>query len=172
MVQATKERTEVYGFSPWIFCSALVMAFLIQGLIPIRFPFGRVFDLPLIMLIYFSTNRSSKVYGIFLGAGIGILQDALSPHGYIGLFGMAKSVVGYLAPTIAVRVNLDQTLPRVVLTGVLVLLHGIILLTLEQTLLENPNPFVPLDFLNGVGVNTSLGIVIFPLLDRVRKRVW
>ena len=172
MAQGTKERAEVYGFSPWIFWSALLMAFLIQGLIPIRFPFGRVFDLPLIMLIYFSANRSSKVYGIFLGAGIGILQDALSPHGYIGLFGMAKSVVGYLAPTIAVRVNLDQTLPRVVLTGVLVLLHGIILRTLEQTLLENPNPFVPLDFLNGVGVNTSLGIVIFPLLDRVRKRVW
>ncbi|MEE8257350.1 MAG: hypothetical protein V3R60_05610, partial [Acidobacteriota bacterium] len=64
------------------------------------------------------------------------------------------------------------TLPRVVLTGVLVLLHGIILRTLEQTLLENPNPFVPLDFLNGVLVNTSLGIVLFPILDRVRKRVW
>ena len=92
MVQATKERTEVYGFSPWIFWSALLMAFLIQGLIPIRFPFGRVFDLPLIMLIYFSANRSSKVYGIFLGAGIGILQDALSPHTRIPHFFLSSAI--------------------------------------------------------------------------------
>ena len=172
MVKGTRERAEVYKFPPWIFWPALLVAFLVQGLIPVKFPFGRIFDFPLILLVYFAANRSSKVYGIFLGAGMGILQDALSPHGYIGLFGIAKTVVGYLAPTIAVRVNLDQTLPRVVLTGVLVLLHGIILRMLEQTLIGNPNPFVPLDFLNGVLVNTSLGIVLFPMLNRLRKRVW
>ncbi len=172
MSQATKQRAEVYRFSPLVFWLTFLFAFLIQGLIPARFPFGHVFDLPLIMLIYFSANRSSKVYGIFLGAGVGILQDALSSHAYIGLLGMAKAVVGYLAPTIAVRVNLNQAFPRTILTGALVLLHGAIFLTLERTLLENPNPFVPVNFLNSVLVNTSLGIFLFPLLNRVRKEAW
>ena len=171
MMQGPQKRAGVYEFAPVIFWSLLLVTFGVQGLLPVRFPFGHFFDLPLLFLIYFSGNRRNKVMGIFWGAGIGLVQDALSDN-FLGVFGMAKSVVGYMSATIAIQFNMDQLLPRVIATGLLVCVHRFVLWILEQTLLGDPGRVVALDFLNSIMVNTALSTVLYPIMDRLRKRMW
>ena len=169
IMQGPLKRAEVYEFAPVIFWSSLLVAFVVQGLLPVRFPFGHFFDLPLLFLIYFAGNRKNKALGTFLGAGIGLIQDALS-DGYLGVFGMSKSVVGYMSAAVAIQFNMKRLLSRVVATGGLVGVHRLVLWLLEQTLLEGPGRVVALDFLNSIMVNTALSIGLYPMLNRLRKR--
>jgi rod shape-determining protein MreD len=77
-------------------------------------------------VIYFASLKCNRVFGTLLGMEVGLLQDALS-HGYIGMFGMAKALVGYMAAWGSVKFNLEHTLPRFFLTGSLILVHSLIL---------------------------------------------
>jgi rod shape-determining protein MreD len=143
-------------------------ALLLQAFLPLVMPMARVVDLPLLVTIYFALLRRNKVFGIGLGTGLGVLQDALS-HGYIGIHGMTKALVGYLAGSASVRFDLESLGPRSVLTGIFVLLHSLFLLALEHLLLETPHPFQPLDLASGILVNVALGLILFQMLDRLRQ---
>ena len=168
---STDRRAEVYEFSPILFWVSLVVAVLLQGIVPVHFSFGQLFDLPLILLIYYAANRSRVDFGILLGAGLGLFQDALV-GGPFGMFGMAKSVVGYLAASIAIRVDMDRGLARAIFSGALILIHMLILWFLNLTLLEVPDSIGALDAALTVFVNTCLSVLLFVLLDRFRRRIW
>jgi rod shape-determining protein MreD len=124
-------------------------------------------DFPLLVTVYFTLVRQSKIFGIALGTGLGLVQDALS-HGYVGMFGMTKALVGYLAAYAAVRFNLESLLNRSVVTASLVLLHNLCMAGLQHALLDSPPAFVALDLASAVLVNVALSLIVFPLLDRVR----
>ena len=96
---------------------------------------------------------------------MGLLQDALSHH-YIGLYGMSKALVAYLAASASVKFDLEQLLARFVLAGILVLVHGAFLIGLERALLEAPPPFVPLDLATSVLSHMAVGLPPFVLLRR------
>ena len=168
---SSDRRAEVYEFSPFLFWASLMVAVLLQGIVPVHFSFGQLFDLPLILLIYYAANRSRKDFGILLGAGLGLFQDALV-GGPFGMFGMAKSVVGYLAASIAIRVDMDRVSSRAIFSGALILIHILVLWFLNMALLEVPDSVGALDAGLTVLVNTSLSVVLFVLLDRFRKRIW
>ena len=68
--------------------------------------------LPLLVTIYFGVSRRNPVTGMFLGGAIGILQDALSHDNPIGLFGIAKTIVGYLASTVGARIDTQHPVSR------------------------------------------------------------
>jgi rod shape-determining protein MreD len=76
-------------------------------------------DLPLLVTVYFTLIRQNKIFGIALGTGLGLTQDALS-HGYLGMFGMAKALVGYLAASAATRFNVESLFTRSVVTASLI----------------------------------------------------
>ncbi len=150
--------------------SALFAALLLQISLPLVLPLARLFDLPLLGVIYFALLRRNRVFGTLLGMAVGILQDALS-HGYIGMFGMCKALVGYIAAWGSVKFNLEHILPRFLLTGALILLHNLVLVGLRQALLEVPVTVQPLDLASTVMVNLALALALFPLLDRFRQPV-
>jgi rod shape-determining protein MreD len=124
-------------------------------------------DFPLLVTVYFTLVRQNKVFGTGLGAGLGLMQDALS-HGYLGMFGMAKALAGYLAASAAVRFNLESLFARCLLTGFLVLLHNLCMAGLQHALLDSPPAFIPLDLATGVLVNVALSLIVFQVLDRFR----
>ncbi len=71
-----------------------------------------VVDLILVAVVYVAL-RSGPVTGLLAGAAAGLAQDALS-SGFIGIGGLAKTVVGFLAGTIGSQFIVTQPVPRFV----------------------------------------------------------
>jgi len=168
MVQSVERPIAVYRVHAATFWVSLFTALLLQAFLPLIVPLARLFDLPLLAVIYFALLKRNRVFGTVLGMGVGLLQDALS-HGYIGMFGMAKALVGYLAAWGSVKFNLEHTFPRFFLTGTLILVHSLILVGLRRALLEVPPLPQPLDLASTVLVNAALALIVFPALDRFKE---
>lgn len=159
---------EVFRVNPLTFWLTVVGALLLQTFLPLKVPLARHFDFPLLATIYFSLVRRNKVFGTALGTAMGLLQDALS-HGFIGVHGMPKALVGYLAASASIKFALDTLLARLTLAGIFVLVHDLSLDGLEHTLLESPPPFHPLGLVISLLVNVALGLLLFQLLDRFKQ---
>jgi rod shape-determining protein MreD len=168
MPASTHRTIAVFQVHPAVIAVAVLAALLLQTFLPLKLPLARLMDFPLLVVIYFALMRREKLFGLALGTTVGLLQDALS-HGYIGIFGIAKAIVGYLAASASTRFELESLLTRTVLTGVFVLVHSLCLDALQHALLEMPFPFQPIATASAVLVNVALGLVMFQLLDRFRR---
>jgi len=168
MATAVQRSIEVFRVRPVIFWVIIFAALVFQAVLPLKIPLARLFDFPLLVTVYFALLRRNKVFGIALGTGMGLVQDALS-HGFIGILGMTKALVGYFGAAASVKFDFDRILPRILLVGILVAVHNLFLQGLRHGLLEYPPPFVPLDLVSAVLVNVALGLILFLLFDRFRK---
>jgi len=127
------------------------------------------FDFPLVVTIYFALGRRSPIQGTMMGAAMGLFEDALSHHA-IGVNGVAKTVAGFLAASVGVRIEVENYLVRLLLTFALSMLSSVIYfftyrfllgLTLEWSWLT--------ELFRAVG-NSLIAILLFPLLDRLQLR--
>jgi rod shape-determining protein MreD len=162
--QREVEAFHVHQVTLWV---TILVALLFQTFLPLKIPLAGLMDFPLLVTVYFTLIRQNKIFGIALGTGLGLMQDALS-HGYIGMFGMAKALVGYLAASAAIRFNVESLLARSVVTASLILIHNLCMAGLQHALLDSPPAFIPLDLASAVLVNVALSLVAFPVLDRFR----
>ena len=81
----------------------------------------RWFDLPLVVTVYFALGRRSPIQGMFMGGFLGIFEDALTHHA-IGINGIAKTVAGFLAASVGIRIDVENYTIRMLLNFVLSLL--------------------------------------------------
>jgi rod shape-determining protein MreD len=168
MPVSPRRPVAVFRVHPAILTVALLVALLLQTFLPLMLPLARLMDFPLLVTIYFALVRRDKVFGMALGTGLGLLQDALS-HGYIGIFGIAKAIVGYLAASASTRFELESLIARTVLTSVFVLVHSLCIVALQHALLETPLPVELLVSASSFLVNVALGLILFQILDRFRR---
>ncbi len=127
------------------------------------------FDLPLLVTVFFALGRRNPLQGTLMGAVMGLFQDALS-HNAIGINGIAKTVVGFLAGSVGIRIDVDNHTIRVLLTFGLSLLSSAIYLFVARFLLGLVADWNWLmELLRAVG-NGVIALVLFPLLDRLRVR--
>lgn len=127
------------------------------------------FDLPLLVTVFFALGRRNPLQGTLMGAVMGLFQDALS-HNAIGINGIAKTVVGFLAGSVGIRIDVDNHAIRVLLTFGLSLLSSAIYLFVARFLLGLVADWNWLmELLRAVG-NGLIALVLFPLLDRLRVR--
>lgn len=164
-----RRPVDVYRVHPITLWVTVFVALLLQTFLPLTFPQARFFDFPLLVVIYFSLVRRRKLFGIGLGTAVGLVQDALTHH-YLGLYGMAKALVGYLAASASVKFDLEQLLARFILAGILIFVHSTFLIGLEHALLEFPPPLVPLDLATNLLFNASMALILFQVLDRFKRR--
>jgi rod shape-determining protein MreD len=167
MPVAPQREVEVFRVHPATLWVTILVALLLQTFLPLKIPLAGLMDFPLLVTVYFTLVRQNKIFGIALGTGLGLMQDALS-HGYVGMFGMAKALVGYLAASAAIRFNVESLFARSVVTASLVLLHNLCMAGLQHALLDSPPAFMALDLASAVLVNVALSLIVFPVLDRVR----
>src|SRR6185437_2386788 len=69
-------------------------------------------DLVLVVVVYVALT-SGPVTGLLTGTVAGLMQDALS-SGVIGIGGLAKTIVGFLAGIIGSQFIVSESLPRFV----------------------------------------------------------
>jgi len=170
-LRGAEAHIEVHKFRAGAIAIATALALLIQAAFPVYFSKAAVVDLPLLITIYFGLSRRNPSTGLLLGMVIGLLQDSLSgPTVPLGLYGIGKTIIGYLASSIGARLDTEHPAARFALTGVFLFVHqGVIVLT-RRLLLAQPEPWLTLRLAIAAAVNAVIAVFLFMLLDRLRKR--
>jgi rod shape-determining protein MreD len=127
------------------------------------------FDFPLVVTIYFALGRRNPIQGTLMGAAMGLFEDALSHHA-IGINGIAKSVVGFLAASVGIRIEVDNYTIRLLLNFGLSLLSSAIYLFVTRFLLGLTIEWSWLTELFRALGNSLIALILFPLLDRLQIR--
>jgi rod shape-determining protein MreD len=165
-----ESHIEVHKFRAGAVVSAMVLALLIQAFVPVYISKAAILDLPLLITIYFGLSRRNPSTGLLLGMMIGLLQDSLSgPTVPIGLYGIAKTVIGYLASSIGARLDTEHPAARFALTIVFFGLHQGIIVLIRRILLAQPEAWFTMSLGVAALVNAFVGVFLFLLLDRLRR---
>jgi rod shape-determining protein MreD len=167
----SREEIEVHKFSWPVSISIPLLAVFIQIFLPVRLHFLTIFDLPLLVTIYFAVARRRPIPGLITGALIGTLQDAYSgPGHYIGLNGIAKTIIGYLGSSLGVRLDVENPGSRFLMTFGFYILHQIIYTIIDVLLVGASEPRAWAHILIAALANGLLAVVLFAGLDRLKVR--
>jgi rod shape-determining protein MreD len=123
--------------------------------------------LPLVVTVYFALARRNPIQGTLMGAGMGLFEDALTHHA-IGVNGIAKTVAGFLAGSVGVRIDVENHTIRTMVTFLLSLLSSVIYFSIYRVLLGLNLEWSWLTELMKAIMNALIATVLFPLLDRTR----
>jgi len=148
-----------------------VAALIVQASMPVYFPKLEILDLPLLVTIYFGLSRRNPSTGLLLGMVIGLSQDALSgPTVPLGFYGIAKTVIGYLASSIGARLDTEHPAARFALIFGFFILHPAMLVVVQRLLLAQAGNWFNTNLAVSAAVNALLGTALFMVLDRLRRR--
>jgi rod shape-determining protein MreD len=165
----SREEIEVHKFSWAVSVGIPLLAIFIQVFFPIRLRFLMVFDLPLLVTIYFAVARRRPVVGLITGALIGTVQDAFSHH-YIGLNGIAKTIVGFLASSLGVKLDVENPGSRFLMTLGFYFVHQIVLTVIDVLLVGVREPWHWTHTLLSAFANGVLAVILFAGLDKLKSR--
>lgn len=168
MMRSSLERTEVHRYPVWVMIVVPLLAISIQSRTGLT-AWGSAIELPLLVTVYFASNRRNQLVGLLMGAAIGLAQDALS-SGLIGIFGIIKTLVGYMGSSLGGRIDVDNPLTRLLLVFGSYYVHLGLYFALKRGLLNLPVEAPGWMSLVAAAANAVVGVVLFHLLDRLRTR--
>jgi rod shape-determining protein MreD len=170
-IRGAETHIEVHKFRAGAIIIATLLALVIQTSTPVHYSKAALLDLPLLVTIYFGLSRRNPSTGLLLGMAIGLAQDSLSgPTVPLGLYGIAKTIIGYLASSIGARLDTEHPAARFALTALFFVVHqGLIVLT-RRILLAQPEPWFNMHLVAAALINAIVAVFLFLLLDRLRKR--
>jgi rod shape-determining protein MreD len=169
-IRSSDMHIEVHKFRAGAIVLAAAFALVLQAFLPIYFSKAGILDLPLLIVIYFGLSRRNPSTGLLLGMTVGILQDSLSGSTVpLGLYGIAKTIIGYLASSIGARLDTEHPAARFALTVAFFVVHqGLVALT-QRLLLSQPEPWFTMHLGTAALVNAVVAVFLFMMLDRLRK---
>jgi len=164
----SRRELDEHTFHPAVAVLVPVGFIILQALLPRPFPRLAILDLPLIATIFFAVSRRSPIAGTLTGAAIGLLQDALTNQ-YIGINGITKALIGYIAASIGFKVDVESITTRILMLFGFCLLQSGLLYLIQDHLLGQHIQMLWLHELLRAAVNTLVAIPIFYLLDRTKS---
>ena len=165
----SREQIEVHRFPLAASVGVPLAALLLETFLPARVPWFGIFDLPLLVTIFFAMARRNPVTGLLTGALIGLLQDSLTQHP-LGVFGIAKTVVGYAASSLGVRIDVQNPGVRLGMTFVFYQLHQLVYFAVARGMMGQPLEWRwGHELIAGAG-NGLLAVALFAALDRLKQR--
>ena len=148
----------------------IVVALLLQMLLPKYLSFFSYIDLPLVVTVYFGLQRE-PVLGMVTGMIAGVGGDAVE-GGILGVGGFAKTLIGYVVGMASVKLSLENPLARLSVVAVASAANTALFVALHQ-MLDQSLPYVSTwaEFSATIGwkvLGDSLAsIVLFVVLDRI-----
>jgi len=169
LMASSRREADIPDYPLWLLILLPVAALWFQSLLALHLPHFDVVDLPLLVTIYYAVTWRNPIGATLCGAAIGILQDVPTQHP-LGVFGIAKAIIGYSAASIGIRIDTESLGTRLLLIPVFTLLHGAIVWLLETHLIDQPYAWIW--WMEGVRAlaNAVIGVLLFSLLDRARRR--
>ena len=164
------EQVEVYRFSIPVTIGVPLLALFLQAFVPLRFPWvARYLDLPLLVTIFFAMARRNPISGLLTGAVIGLAQDMLG-HNPIGIYGIAKTVVGYGASSLGVKLDVENAGARLLVTFGFYLLHSAVYFMVARWMVNMNQSWIWWHGLLAGLANAVLGVILFFFLDKLKQR--
>ncbi len=113
---------------------AIALALALQTTLA-RFVVGgtAAIDLVLVVVVYVALTTGPGT-GMLAGSVAGLIQDALSTSGVVGIGGLAKSIVGFLAGVIGQQFIVTAALPRFVMFLAATVVHSAVFMGLYSAL--------------------------------------
>lgn len=120
-------------------------------------------DLVLVVVVY-NALASERVTGLLTGSFAGLVQDVLS-GGVLGMAGLSKTVVGYLAGIVGTQFIVTHSASRFVVFFLATVLNAVIFMGLYELLglRHFGAPFAAVG-LQGVG-NAVVGVLVFKVIE-------
>lgn len=165
----SQREIEVHRFSLPVTVLVPLLAVFLQAFIPLRFAFFSHFDLPLLVVIFFAMARRNPTAGLITGAAIGLLQDSLTGHP-IGLYGIAKTVVGYGASSLGVKLDVENAGTRLLITVGFYIVHQVLYFTIARGLVGLDLRWSWPHELLAAAANALLGVFLYAAMDKLKQR--
>ncbi len=165
----SQDQVEVYRFHPIVTIAVPLVALFLQAFVPLQLRFFSLFDLPLLVVIFFAVARRNPVAGTLTGALIGLLQDSLT-HQPIGIYGIAKTVVGFGASSLGARLDVENVGARFLVTLFFYIVHEIVYFTVARGLVKLALEWSWAHELGAALLNAATAAILFTLLDRFKQR--
>ena len=160
---------EVHKYYGGVVPLAVILALVLQAFFPVHFRWASYVELPLLVTVYFALSKRNPSSGLLLGMVVGLLQDSLS-RTPLGLYGIAKTSVGFVASSIGARIDVEHPIARFLLTVGFYLFHSAVFtLTSRLLLAQRSEAYFTVPILIASVVNAIIAIGLFPFLDRFRK---
>jgi rod shape-determining protein MreD len=163
----SREEIEVHRFSWPVSLGIPLLAIFLQ--VFLRIGLLNILDLPLLVTIFFAVARRRPIPGLLTGALIGTLQDAWTGHP-IGLFGIAKTIVGYLGSSLGVKLDVDNPGSRFLMTFAFLLIHKFIYMAIDLLLVGGSEAWNWGHTLISALANGLAAVVLFAVLDKLKLR--
>ncbi|MBZ5592352.1 MAG: rod shape-determining protein MreD [Acidobacteriia bacterium] len=164
-----QRETQISRFKAWVLFLVPLAAILFQVYVPLFFQFLAYLELPLIVTIYFALMRRSPIGGLFVGALVGLAQDSLSKNP-LGMFGITKTIIGYVAASVGLRLDVDHPLIRLILGFFFFVFHQFVFWALSRGLLGQQMNFETQRTLVLGLLNALVAVSLFHFLDKLKER--
>ena len=121
-------------------------------------------DLVLVAVVYVALT-TGPVSGMLSGSLAGLIQDALSSGGVIGIGGLAKAIVGFAVGVIGQQFIVTAALPRLVMLVAATAVHAAIFMGLYVALGLRTFPSPWQAMVGQVLGNAVVGMIAFAIIE-------
>jgi rod shape-determining protein MreD len=164
----SQREGQVSRFSPWVLLLVPLAAILFQVYVPLFFQFLGYLEMPLLVVVYFALMRRNQIGGLLIGTIVGLAQDSLS-KAPLGMFGIVKTLVGYFAASVGVRLDVDNGLMRLFLAYFFYVFHQFFYWVMARALLAQQVGFeLQRTLILGL-LNAIVAVALFHFLDKLRE---
>lgn len=160
-------RSRVAYFRPASFVLAPLAAILFQVYVPRFFELGKYLELPMLVVVYFSLMRRHAVIGTLFGCAVGLVQDSLS-HQPLGIFGIVKTLTGYFAASLSLKIDADNPAVRLFLSAFFFLFHQFFYWVMVRALLGQDLQLQLIETFVLAVLNAAIALPLFTLFDKLR----
>jgi rod shape-determining protein MreD len=98
-----------------------------------------------------------------------LFQDALTGQP-IGLYGIAKTVVGFGASSLGIKLDVENAGTRLLLTLLFYVVHEVVYFTIARGMIGMHREWAWQHELGSAVANALLGVLLYALLDRLKQR--
>jgi len=162
-------RSRVAYFRPASFVLVPLAAILFQVYVPRFYDSARYLELPLLAVVYFSLMRRAPVVGTLFGCAVGLVQDSLSHHP-LGIFGIVKTLAGYFAASVSLKIDADNPGVRLVLGAFFFLFHQFFYWVLVRALLAQDLDLEFTQMLALAVLNAAVALPLFFFFDKLKVK--
>jgi rod shape-determining protein MreD len=170
MLLSSQREGQISRFRGWVTVLVPLLAILFQVYVPTLLPVMKFLEMPLLVVVYLALMRRNPVSGLLVGAAVGLAQDSWSKNP-LGMFGITKTLVGYFAASIGMKLDVDNVLMRFVLAYFFYVFHQAFYWVMERALLSHQSPFDLPGWLALGVLNALVGVALFHFLDKLRITV-